>query len=377
VAWYKAEGNANDAIGHNTGAVVGTGVTYGPGEVGQAFRFSGPGYVDVPDAPDLEPKAVTVEAWVKSGDGETTEPPYWNLVAKGQTSSRYASYALYVGPDGGIGFYVWNGLASTPQVAIYGDPGIWNGQWHHVAGTYDGQTVRLYIDGQQLGNGTTGAGALGYGLPAGNDLTIGNVPVPHGASYFDGSIDELSIYNRALTAAEIQAIYHAGSAGKSNNPPPPPPPSTATGVEVDLPLGTATALSGGVTHIQNLIGSPGNDILVGNGGNMIDGGGGQDLLIAGPTASTVQGAGADILVGGQTADDLNMAALEQVLMAWTDPTADFPTRVSRITQGLFATGTVTPNHQHNVLAAGAGPNLFFSSASDTTNKSNADVSIEL
>jgi hypothetical protein len=375
VAWYKAEGNANDAISALNGTAAN--VSYGPGEVGQAFQMSG-SVVDVPDSPALDTPQVTVEAWVKSAQaGSMAEFNDKYIAEKG------FSYGLFTSADGGLVFYIRD-HSGTAYDSPDAGAGIWDGNWHHVAGTYDGNIVRLYVDGKEVGDGTKAFAPIEYHqLDVPTDLRLGNAYGPDSGadalqpSGFDGSIDELSIYSRALTAAEIQAIYNAGSAGKSNNPPPPPPPSTATGVEVDLPLGTATGLAGGVTHIQNLIGSPGNDVLVGNGGNMIDGGGGQDLLIAGPTASTLEGSGADVLVGGQTADDQNMTALEQVLMDWTDPTADFPTRVSRIRQGLFATGKVTANHQHNVLTAGAGLNLFFASASDTTNKSNGDVSIEL
>ena len=62
----------------------------------------------------------------------------------------------------------------------------------------------------------------------------------------------------------------------------------------------ATGLAGGFAHIQDLVGSPGDDILVDNAGNTIDGLGGQDLLIAGPAASDLTGTGADLLITGQT-----------------------------------------------------------------------------
>ena len=76
-------------------------------------------------------------------------------------------------------------------------------------------------------------------------------------------------------------------------------PDPTAGVRVNLPLGTATGLSGGIAKIQNVIGSDGNDILVGNGGNVLQGGKGNDLLIAGATASTLLGGdGNDLLIGG-------------------------------------------------------------------------------
>jgi hypothetical protein len=359
VSWYKAEGNANDSIGNNNG--VATNVTYGAGEVGQAFEFHN-GYVRVPDAPSLDSPMLTVEAWVKA----TAPGPYAYIVDKGINGTVAASYGLYTGFTGGLFFYVYNGESA----AVSPDAGarIWDGQWHHVAGTYDGNTVRLYVDGKQAGNGTPATGPIDYNLPGGNDVAIGSYLGP-GVWNFNGPIDELSIYNRALSASEIQAIFSASSIGKTAAPPP-----STQGVEVNLQTGTATGLAGGIIRIQKIVGSPGNDILVGNGGNTLNGLGGQDLLIAGPSTSTLTGSGADILIGGQTADDMTMAALEAVLNSWGDPSASSATRVARLLIGPLSSSRVKSNKQHNTLLGGSGPNLFLTSSTDTTNASNNDVS---
>jgi hypothetical protein len=224
VAWYKAEDNAHDVIGNNHGTAFAT--RYGPGNVGRAFQFDGAGFVRVPDAPSLNSAAVTVEAWVKSsGERTTAQGVYRYLVAKGIDPDA-ASYALYTGPTGGLFFFVYDG---THAAALSPDAGrgIWDGKWHHVAGAFDGTTVRLYVDGKQMGLGTPSALKINYNMPGGNDLFIGNYFWP-GTWGFTGSIDELSIYNRALSASEILTIYSAGSAGKSN--------------------GSAPATSGGMVH---------------------------------------------------------------------------------------------------------------------------------
>jgi uncharacterized repeat protein (TIGR01451 family) len=84
-----------------------------------------------------------------------------------------------------------------------------------VAGTYDGTTVRFYVDGQQVGDGVPEPDGIGYNLSGGNDLTIGNFFPGFPGYNFSGSIDDVQIYNRALNASEIQAIYNGGSAGNS------------------------------------------------------------------------------------------------------------------------------------------------------------------
>jgi hypothetical protein len=184
--------------------------------------------VRVPDAPSLNSPAITVEAWVKV---TTARGVYRYLVAKGIDPDA-ASYALYTRPTGGLFFFVYDG---TYDAALSPDAGraIWDGKWHHVAGAFDSTTVRLYADGKQVGNGAPAALNIDYNLPDGNDLFIGTV-WPHGARPahgtrgFTGSIGELSIYKRALSAPEIQAIYSAGSAGKLNGSAP-----ATSGVVVD------------------------------------------------------------------------------------------------------------------------------------------------
>ena len=81
------------------------------------------------------------------------------------------------------------------------------GVFHHVAGTYNGSVMRLFLDGVEVGNlavqGTVDASVDGVIFSSTVSLDA-----------LDGLLDEVTIYNRALTAAEIQAIFAAGSAGK-------------------------------------------------------------------------------------------------------------------------------------------------------------------
>jgi hypothetical protein len=77
-------------------------------------------------------------------------------------------------------------------------------------GTYDGTTIRLYVDGAQIGSGTPQTGALEYLLQSSNDFYIGNYPScqPH---HFQGDIDEVMVWARALGATEISALAAAPS----------------------------------------------------------------------------------------------------------------------------------------------------------------------
>jgi len=182
------------------------------GQLGGALDFPVATVVlKVPGSPVLEPAAgVTVSAWVKRSG-----PPggFRYLIAKGamkNASSCYAaSYAIYA-PGTGLRFYVWRATAgyvlspSTPAT-------VFDGNWHHVAGTYDGATVRAYLDGAQVGNGTQAPGTIRYGLPD-NDLRIGSYGGDAGCGLpYNGGIDDVRIYNRALTPEEVAAIRAAPS----------------------------------------------------------------------------------------------------------------------------------------------------------------------
>lgn len=99
------------------------------------------------------------------------------------------------------------------------------GIWQHIAGTFDGTTIRLYLNGVLLSE------TLSPGPIATNDhpFFIGRTDSgSNDSDFFKGEIDELSLYNRALSLEEIQSIVNAGTAGKC--PPPPPVGGLVTGM---------------------------------------------------------------------------------------------------------------------------------------------------
>ena len=183
------------------------------GNRGGAFRFgaSKDAFSAPVDALTQTP-AVTVTAWVRSA---TTPPVVKAVVAHGASGGcSHASYAIYTGGSGlpsGLRFYIWNGTQTfTSPVA---SNTIWNGAWHHVAGSYDGATVRFYVDGAQVGTGTPASGPIGYGLAGSNRFVIGNyagnLPDPAEClenTSFSGDIDEVRIFNRALNTTELDAV---------------------------------------------------------------------------------------------------------------------------------------------------------------------------
>lgn len=205
--WKLDEGAGTvvaDSSGQGNNGLLSGGAGWVPGISATALSFDGvSGQVTVPDSASLEPpSAVSVSAWVKAA-GSPGDHRY--IVAKGATGCIAASYGLYSGPGGGLQFYV-----SERRGMVYArspDAGtrVWDGNWHLAVGTFDGTTIRLYVDGTEVGSGTTYPGPLEYLLRDSNDLFIGNYP---GCSQheFRGQIDDVSIWNRALTAAQVSAL---------------------------------------------------------------------------------------------------------------------------------------------------------------------------
>ena len=353
--WWKGENNTLDAVGGQHGTAVN--VNYATGKVGQAFEFNMQfnQYIEIDNASILEPETVTVEAWVNS----LNAPSGRYILAKGAKQGVESAYGLSTGLDlnqpGGLVFTLSS--SPSPIVSPNAGPGIWDGNWHHVVGTYDGTAIRLYVDGVEVGIGTPYSEPIAYGGDYNSHIYIGAFDAALNYASFLGKIDEVGIFNRALNLTEIQQIFNAGSEGKAK---------LSEGVTVNLRNNTSTGAAGGVFHIQNVIGSAGNDILVGNGGNVLTGGAGRDLLIAGLTASQLFGGdGEDILIAGTTVHDQNEGNLNAIRDIWTSD-ADYNTRVQALRTGLLNddAGAVSSNGQQNTLFGQGGTDLFFLSGLD-------------
>jgi Concanavalin A-like lectin/glucanases superfamily/Immunoglobulin I-set domain len=213
VSWWKADGNANDSFGGNDGTLV-DGAGFMNGEVGQAFDLDGASqYVDVPDGPGLDPVTnLTLEAWVYLRAYAPISSPI--IKKAGQSGGSADGYSLECGNDGNVRFYIFLTNGSS-WVGTSGVPLPLNA-WTHVAGVYDGTNLSLYTNGSLAGGLSPGTGSI---APSANDLQIGHDPSDT-SRYFNGLIDEASVYSTALSAAQIHAIYAAGSFGKCSASPP-------------------------------------------------------------------------------------------------------------------------------------------------------------
>ena len=207
VGWWKAEGNALDSAGSHDGTLEG-GAAYAPGEVGQAFSLDGvTGCVEIPDAPALDLASFTLEAWVRLDSVSGVRVVFAKPVGTG----TYDSYTMWLNA-GVLNAQACNVNGCDPQLTAPAT--LAASTWHHMAYTFDGTAEQqvLYLDGSQVASSATTL-AAGYDTQS---LYLGRDTENGAPNYFlGGSIDEAAIYNLALTAAEIAAIYNAGPAGKA------------------------------------------------------------------------------------------------------------------------------------------------------------------
>jgi hypothetical protein len=207
---YDWSGNRNNGQLGSTAGVDDNDPSWIKGifNVGSALRFDGDDFVTIPDSPSLRPEKLTVSAWVRT---EQTPPAFKYIVAKGSDQCFGSSFALYTTENSLLSFYVYQGdnhWVRSPEATDV----VWDGRWHHIAGTYDGQTVRLFVDGRQVGNGTTAGGAIDYDLPT-PDMVVGSYQGSC-SMYLIGDVDGVSIWDRALPISQIGDLVRSLLGGR-------------------------------------------------------------------------------------------------------------------------------------------------------------------
>jgi hypothetical protein len=224
-------GTTPDSSGDGNSLLV-SGPTQVPGRWGQAFSFTGAQNDALSTtAAVLAPPQVTVMAWVRAS---SSPGMYRAIVAQGgDPSCSVASYSLYTGANGGLSFYIAKDVSTTVNSPAISPSTIWDGQWHAVAGVYDGTSVRLYLDGTQVGSATPSNGAaIDYGVPD-HVFDVGDFHPCAGFEY-TGSIDEVRVYDRALGAAELAELQAPGATS------PPELGADLTSTNVNCAPGTTT-----------------------------------------------------------------------------------------------------------------------------------------
>ncbi len=194
VGLWLADGNALDTIGSNNGTLTGT-TTFAAGKHGQAFSFDGNGLVKLPDNTFdyLASGNISISAWMKTNLGNVPGPAGGDV-----TSVMFnRSWMLYFDfAEVGVPAPLWNG-SFTNRLSSGID--IRDNQWHNVTSVFNSGTANVYIDGILKATGTR---TLGSGDVSVNDNQFGG-------GYFSnyiGLLDEVAIYDTALSQADVTAI---------------------------------------------------------------------------------------------------------------------------------------------------------------------------
>jgi serine/threonine protein kinase/Flp pilus assembly protein TadD len=210
VSWWTGDGHVSDVIGGIHGTLIND-VIYDEGKVGHAFFFPSPdmdgqdGFVEAVGTSNLDDlRDLTIEAWVMLNSGPAYRIERFVTIAIPDSNVPKAVLRIEGGPGdiGHLHFYM--GINREFQ-HLLSDKVPGTGSFHHVAGTYDGSVMRLYLDGEEVGKW-----AVSGDVASGESYVF----MSSGGEPLDGLLDEVSIYERALTVGEIQAIFEAGSAGK-------------------------------------------------------------------------------------------------------------------------------------------------------------------
>lgn len=208
VAWFTGDGEGNSLVGSLVGTLEND-ASYGVGKVGQAFKFDGlDDKVVVGNNPALNitGNQLTIEAWMQlDSDAEGGHQIVGMASSAEQPAGR--KFGFGIRGDRSVGFE----LHTTNDYADYQtSPGvIQNGVPTHVAAVYNGSQMIIYVNGVE----SSTLAMTGNIVTSSGDFVIGQFP-EGGYSPFKGLIDELGIYNRALSPAELGGIYNAGLAGK-------------------------------------------------------------------------------------------------------------------------------------------------------------------
>jgi len=200
VLWLKFnEGSGNIAYDssfyNNQGTIYGA--TWTDGKFGKALSFDGvDDYVEVPLTNSLKPQSLTITAWIYPEDFSTNS-------AILRTAGTNYGYFLYVGKTTKkLLFMLGNG---TDSQWMSGNTALSENQWYFVTVTYDTltDTVKIYINGQLDAEYTYSYDTIAY---TGTYLTIGSVWKQY--QFWKGVIDEVRIFNRALSENEIKMLYY-------------------------------------------------------------------------------------------------------------------------------------------------------------------------
>jgi len=221
VAHYEFEGNANDSSGNDNNGTEHGGVSYVDGIIGQAGSFDGvDDYIKVPNNEKLnQSKEITISTFFITNDTANENGSSGIIITKGKYNTsgenlRQYAFGVHYGNGSNINNLYFSTFVNENWNHNYASWNINNeiGKVHHLVGIYrDSQISELWLDGVKVKENTFSEGNINIPLSP-EDLYIGAGKDAHDnfVSKFNGLIDDLRIYNRALNQSEIKALYLKG-----------------------------------------------------------------------------------------------------------------------------------------------------------------------
>lgn len=206
VSYYKMDGNALDSVGTNHGTVNGATVT--TGKINQGYSFTG-GTSSIIRLPTLQSDLygktdVTFSLWIETKDFNSTATVYSDTY----TSSGLINTAIRITDSNNIEINTYGINLVGWKTSSYALP---TSGWHHISLVMTQADTKLYVDSdlKETYAGTSGTGwkTGDYGSYIGGRVRDGN----HYAEDYNGKIDEVGIWNRALTSAEVTELYASGA----------------------------------------------------------------------------------------------------------------------------------------------------------------------
>ena len=207
VAYLPLNGNANDVSGNGNNGTVGgnpnpwTSDRFGNSTSAYYSANDDAHYyarIAMPYSPSLSTPNITVSMWITVNSYFPGNEIGWELVSNyGWQTSPYAGYQFFLDNQSRLNLALsgCGAATSASQIPLH--------QWVHVAASYDGAVVRVYVNGVQSGV----SACTNYVWNAMQSTIIGNLSYSPYNDPFDGNIDEVRIYNRALSGTEVAQLY--------------------------------------------------------------------------------------------------------------------------------------------------------------------------
>ena len=196
VALYKLDGDATDESGNYNGTA--TNVTYSTGVFGQAINFNGSSTSKLTTSLSINTaSSFSISGWIKSDLNNTWQT--WALAGSSNSDALFMQKrGTGQGFENSLRFLIYDGgividMNSPEPLTI--------GEWFHFAATINGSVGNLYINGANVVNNVSYTHSKTY-----SNLTFGQRPITP-SEFFDGSLDQIRIFNTELTPLEVESLY--------------------------------------------------------------------------------------------------------------------------------------------------------------------------